>query len=240
VPTGLLYLEDAQLFKAGAEVVSVARAEDGQHVIILDATIFYPQGGGQPPDRGEIYGPAGAIAVHRVSVVDGDVHHIGTVTRGDLRPGDRVELVINADLRRRHALLHTGGHVVMTAVDRLVGYHPVKGYHFPDGPYVEFEGPLPAERRSSFAAEMQETVNALITGDTEVTAHYASVEELRSQGVHVPAEIPAGKTARVVVTAGYQSPCGGTHVQRLGELTALRIRGLKVRSGRTRVGYQVS
>jgi Ser-tRNA(Ala) deacylase AlaX len=236
MPTTLLYLEDAQRYEADATVVRVFRSDD-LDVVILNETIFYPQGGGQPADCGELRTPGGVMRVRRASFVDGDVHHAGPIAEGSIEPGERAHLSIDVDLRKTYAVLHTSGHLVMTAVDRLVGYHPIKGYHFPNGPYVEFDGALPEDSRDTFAKEVQEVVDSMVAENSEVTSRLATIEDLRTQGVYIPAEIPAGKPTRVVITAGYQSPCGGTHVRRLGELTELRIRGVKVGSGRTRVGY---
>ncbi len=65
------------------------------------------------------------------------------------------------------------------------------------------------------------------------------MEALRAAGVHMPAETPEGKPTRVVITSGYVSPCGGTHVKKLGALTGLKVKGVKVKSGRTRVSYYI-
>jgi Ser-tRNA(Ala) deacylase AlaX len=238
--TKLLYLDDTRRCEADARVLRVLPAGDGRHVVILDATVFYPQGGGQPTDRGKITTPGGTLNVQRASIVDGDVHHAGMVYEGSIEPGDPAHLVIDAELRKTHEQLHTGGHLVMTAVDRLVGYYPIKSYHFPDNPYVEFDGAFPAERRGNLVTELHEAVDSMVTGDSEVIIRYAYTADLHADGIYVPARIPAGNLTRVVVTAGYQSPCRGTHVQRLGELSGLRISALEVKYGRTRVSYLVN
>ncbi|WP_149262023.1 alanine--tRNA ligase-related protein [Actinomadura sp. K4S16] len=237
MPTRLLYLDDSQLTEADATILKVHHDEGGT-TVVLNETIFYPQGGGQPTDRGRLTTDQGVLDIRRVSFADGEVLHTGAA-EGVLAESAVARLEVDAALRHQHALLHTGGHLVMTAVDRLVGYRPTKGYHFPNGPYVEFDRALPVEERESFAAKVQETMDAMVSEDTEVTSYFCEPEELRANGVYVPTEIPAGKPTRVVVTAGYRSPCGGTHVRRLGELFGLRVRGVKVKSGRTRVSYLV-
>lgn len=238
MPTRLLYLDDSHLMETDATILRVHHDGEGNSTVVLDATIFYPQGGGQPTDRGRLTTARGGLDVRRVWFADGEVRHTGTA-EGALAEGETAHLTVDAALRHRHALLHTGGHLVMTAVDRLVGYRPTKGYHFPDGPYVEFDRALPPEDRESFAAKVQDVLDELVAEDSAVTSRSCDPAGLRADGVYVPAEIPAGKPTRVVVTAGYQSPCGGTHVRRLGELSGLRVRNVKVKSGRTRVGYLV-
>jgi Ser-tRNA(Ala) deacylase AlaX len=234
--TILRYLDDSELYEYAAQIVNMTI--DGTSVeITLDETIFYPQGGGQPTDKGSISTAGGKAEVTRVSFVDGEVIHSGSLLAGQLAAGEPVNLRIDAARRRLHAHLHTGGHLVMTAVDRLIGLPATKGYHFPDGPYVEFEGSVAPEERESVLVAVQGELDRLVEEDSEVTDRYDTVENLRASGVYIPAQIPEGKPTRVVVTSGYQSPCGGTHVKRLGELAGLQAKGVKTKSGKTRVSY---
>jgi Ser-tRNA(Ala) deacylase AlaX len=235
----LLYLDAPDLYEARATVTAVERDAEGGVTVFLDETIFYPQGGGQPTDRGSIVAPAAEFKVTKAVFADGKVHHQGTFAEGGLSADDEVRLRIDRGLRDHHSRLHTGGHLVMTAVDRLLGLPATKGYHFPDGPYVEFEGIVPTERREGFVKEVQEELDRLVAEDSEVTWYFDDVEGLRRAGVYIPAEIPSGKPTRVVVTSGYRSPCGGTHVRHLGMLSGLTAKSIKVKSGKTRVSYRI-
>jgi Ser-tRNA(Ala) deacylase AlaX len=239
VTTELKYLEDAELYESEARVTLVEAVGGGSNAvnIVLDETVFYPQGGGQPTDRGRITTAGGAAEISHVSFRDGDVFHFGRVVSGAISEGEVAKLTIDVDLRRLHARLHTGGHLVMTAVDRLLGLPAIKGYHFPNGPYVEFEGTVPVERREAMAHEIQDELNHLVEEDSAVTWRYDTVENMRAVGIYIPMEIPEGKPTRVVITSGYQAPCGGTHVKKLGELQGLRAKSIKTKSGKTRVSY---
>ena len=239
VPTDLVYLDAPDLYESTGTVTKVTPNFEGGITAVLDKTIFYPQGGGQPTDKGVISTESGEFQVSRVSFVDGDVLHNGRFSAGQISPGDVARLTIDEELRKHHARLHTGGHLVMTAVDRLLGYPATKGYHFPDGPYVEFGGNIPAEKRDSTVGEIQSLLDVLVAENSDVTWEFESVDALRAKDVHIPAEIPAGKPTRVVLTAGYYSPCGGTHVRRLGLLDGLKCRSVKVKSGKTRVSYSI-
>ncbi len=241
MPTKLAYMDDSELYELISNVVDVRPPAVGstQTTIVLDSTVFYPQGGGQPTDLGTIDTDSSSFDVERVSFVDGEVLHQGVVKSGSLNTGERVASHVDQDRRRLHARLHTGGHLVMTVMDRLRGLPSVKGYHFPDGPYVEFEGTIPEQDREALLGDMQKLIDELIAEDSPVTARFESVEELRASGVHIPAETPVGKPTRVVLTAGYLSPCGGTHVKHLGALEGLKVRGIKSKSGNTRVSYML-
>jgi Ser-tRNA(Ala) deacylase AlaX len=236
--TRLVYLDDSLCFERSARVVRVeAQQFSPQVTVVLDETIFYPQGGGQPTDKGTIAAGDSRVAVDKVSFVDGEVLHAGILAGPALAPDDTVQLEIDGDRRHLHMRLHTGGHLIMTAVDRLLRLPATKGYHFPDGPYVEFDGDVPPDDRDGIVIQLQAIIDDLIREDSEVTARYETVDNLRAMGVHIPAEIPAGKPTRVVITSGYHSPCGGTHVRRLGELPGLRVKTIKAKSGRLRVSY---
>lgn len=238
--TNLKYLEDTELFVSEARVVSLDRpVGSAESVMVLDETIFYPQGGGQPTDVGSISRSGGEFLVTKARFDNGTVYHAGTVTAGEFKAGDEVHLNIDGTRRIRHAKLHTGGHLVMTAVDRILQLPAMKGYHFPDGPYVEFIGTVDAEGREQLVGQLQEQLDALVAENSAVASEFVGIDELRAQGVYVPAEIPAGKPTRVVITAGYKSPCGGTHMKRLGDVKGLKIKGIKTKSGNTRVSYLV-
>jgi Ser-tRNA(Ala) deacylase AlaX len=235
--TYMKYLEDTEMFAARARVSSFEPAVGmSQAILTLDETIFYPQGGGQPTDTGTVTGQSATMNVERVSYREGDIFHSGG-TVGSFIPGEEVALEVDPERRMRHAKLHTGGHLVMTAVDRLIKLPAAKGYHFPDGPYVEFIGTTDPNTREQLLASLQVELDSLVAEDSNVTSEFVTPEELRAQEVYVPAEIPAGKPTRVVITSGYKSPCGGTHVKRLGALTGLRVRGIKTKSGHTRISY---
>jgi Ser-tRNA(Ala) deacylase AlaX len=239
MPTTLIYLDRPELKDAQGTVVRSELDPDGNLIIVLDRTVFYPQGGGQPTDRGRIETPNGTAEVVRVSFSHGEVFHHAYHSRGTVDVGERADLHIDGELRWLHSRLHTGGHLVMTAVDRLLGLPATKGYHFPDGPYVEFAGVVPPESRDAVAERIQAELDRLVAEDSEVTWRFDSVENLRAAGVHMPAGIPEDKPTRVVITAGYHSPCGGTHVLRLGALKGLRAKNVRFKSGRTRVTYDL-
>lgn len=234
----LKYLEDTTRLCFSSSIVRIDETPTGI-ALVLAETWFYPQGGGQASDRGVITGDGLEFAVTRVDLVNDDVVHQGELVRGKPEVGQKVDANIDSAVRTLNSRLHSGGHVIMAAVERLVGLPALKGYHFPDGPYVEFEGTIPPEDRPTFPDKLQNEVDLIVEADGPVRCEYESVESLRSRGVHIPMEIPANKPTRVVTMAGYDSPCGGTHVERVRNLGTVQIRKVKTKSGRTRVGYQI-
>ena len=103
--TKTLYLDDSYLQECDATVVSV---KDGKY-IILDQTIFYPKGGGQPGDIGKILKGNEAFNVVYVGKFSGKISH--EVDRGGLNEGDDVHCVLNWDHRYKLMQSHTAAHV---------------------------------------------------------------------------------------------------------------------------------
>jgi Ser-tRNA(Ala) deacylase AlaX len=236
--TELAYMSAPDQTEIEANVLSVEEGEDGV-AMILDRTPFYPQGGGQPSDTGTIEGDGFTFIVSKAVLVDGVVHHQGVAAAGEPVPGV-VSARIDAEPRALHAALHSGGHLIMTAMFELTGMRAVKGFHFPQGAYVEFEGTLDEATKAELVEALQRRIDEMIAADEEVQVESTTVGELLAEGVFMPTEVPADKPTRVVTTCGYRSPCGGTHVARTGELAGLRVRRVKSKSGRTRVAYEVA
>lgn len=238
VPTKLLYLEKSSQYTSSAQILEVA-VRDGKQALALDQTIFYPQGGGQPADHGEIVCASGRFMVTDVRFVDGVVYHSGSFVQGICFVGNDVELFVDIPRREFLSRLHTSGHLIDVAMEQL-GLHlvPTKGYHFPDNPYVEYEGSYTSDECMVLQERLQNEVNRLIQENISVAYRMAQREELEAICIHVPDYLPAGKPIRVVSIGSLATcPCGGTHVASLAQLGAVEIRKVKCKGGILRVSY---
>jgi Ser-tRNA(Ala) deacylase AlaX len=234
--TELCYLTIPDSPEMAAQLL-VIDTDGDQQVLILDRTPFYPQGGGQPSDVGFITGAGFVFQVRRARLDSaGVVLHCGSASTGIATLGP-VMASIDSAYRKRNTRLHSGGHLIMTATYELTGLHATKGYHFPDGAYVEFEGILDDAYRDSVSHDLQPRIEEMLAADAPVSITNVSKQELDPLDVVIPASIPPEKPTRLVTTFGYDSPCGGTHVARTGELQGLHVRAIKTKSGRTRVSY---
>ncbi len=238
--TKLLYLEDFSALTCDAEVISVTREND-KDVVILNQTILYPQGGGQPYDTGMIQSPAATFAVEEVRWIDSIVKHIGHFTNGIFREGERVSCRVDEERRTLHSRIHSAGHLVDFAIAELdLGWTPGKGYHFPQGPYVEYGGMLGDRDKEKLKADVERIAAETIRLNKDVSVHFMPKEDMASVVRFVPDTIPAGKPGRVVMFGGdFGVPCGGTHVRNLSEIRGLAVRKIKQEGANIRVGYDV-
>ncbi len=234
--TKLNYLDDTYLFESSAILIELRENEKGK-VIILDKTIFYPQGGGQPADHGEIISENAIFSVTDVRLnEDGTVWHFGKFKSGEFQKGDEVTLKIDKNRRILNTELHSAGHLLDCVVTkmRIENLKPTKGFHFPDGPYVEYDGTI--ENPVELIPELEKTINGLIKQDLKIEKNDLSPEEAREQGVWAP----LGKPARIVGFAGFPTcGCGGTHVNSASEIGKVIIRKIKSKKGKTKIAYSI-
>ncbi len=239
--TDLLYLRDFLLLECEAKIIAI-HPENGRDAVTLDQTVFYPQGGGQPYDTGVIESPAAKFIVEEVRFADGVAHHFGKFSEGRFAPNETVRCLVDKDRRLFHNRIHSAGHLVDFAVAELnLGWIPGKGYHFPQGPYVEYGGNLDAADREKLKGDIERIARGAIENGKEVTARFMEKEAMASVCRFVPENIPAGKPGRVVMFGNdFGVPCGGTHVKNLSEIRGLSIRKIKQEGENIRIGYDVA
>ncbi len=240
MPTKLLYLEQMNDYTCEAQVVDV-KGEGGKTVVILDQTILYPQGGGQPYDTGNISTSNKKFLVEEVRFVDGVVKHIGNFEDEAFMTGETVTCSVDIARRQLHTRLHSGGHLVDMGLKQLgIAWRPGKGYHFPNGSYVEYVGSLEGVDVEKLKTDLESACNHIVEEAIETRVLFMSKEEMGSVCSFVPEYIPANKPARVVMYGDFGIPCGGTHVSNLKEIGTITIRKIKQDSENIRVSYTIT
>lgn len=203
-----------------------------------------PLGGGQPSDVGviELQTASSKRSRFQVFIVlnspDSTIEHFGynlpnesedDVLFTDLASGDlspfMISLTVDADKRRRHSHLHSVGHMLDGAM-RTIGYDsnkfkPAKGYHFNDGPYVEYEiidanlmKEISANKESDkffdeIVQQLQQHLELLVSQKIDTIVSYSL-----GNGKNGSEQL-----IRVVNVAGCECPCGGTHIGNTQEIT---------------------
>jgi alanyl-tRNA synthetase len=225
--TKLLYLHDTYLKESIATIKSVGEYE-GKKYLILDQTIFYAQGGGQPSDVGTITTITGVFEVQKCLFLEGEVYHYGELVSGEITAAQDAQLLIDWDKRILNARYHTAGHLLEDVLNTLYdGYSTVKGFCFPEGAYMEFTGGEPLDKNQSTVLE--DAINKAAREDHRIFFEF--VEDQKHD---------SGKPMRVVHIEGLSScPCGGTHLSSTSQIGSIAIRKVK-RTGETfRISYAV-
>ncbi len=220
--TKKLYYDDVSCAQFCARVLSCV--PDGAHfAVTLDATAFYPEGGGQPADRGAL-GGARVLDAHEK---DGVIIH--TVT-APLRVGELVQGDVDQMRRIDHMQQHTGEHIVSGIVHAQFGYDNV-GFHIgEDIVTVDFSGPLTwAELR-----EVERSANWVVWQNVPVTVEWPSPEELAKLSYRSKKEL-TGPVRIVRVGDTDTCACCGTHVRFCGQVGCIKIIGAESYKGGTRV-----
>jgi misacylated tRNA(Ala) deacylase len=216
--TELLFRDDAYLKSATAQVL-----EAHERGVVLDRTIFYPLGGGQPGDTGMLVRESGeriAIADTRKGETPGSVLHIPATGAGRPEPGEKLSMEI--DWARRYSLmrLHTALHLMSCVV-----VAPVSGGNIaPDKARLDFDidiGLLDAER-------ITRETNALIATGVATETVWITDEELDAQpdlvktmSVQPPRGV--GRVRLLRIPGIDLQPCGGTHVRNIAEIGNIRV-----------------
>lgn len=235
--TELIYMSHMDLLTCEAIALDVQENED-RTTIILDQTVFYPQGGGQPYDTGLIRSETGEMNVEEVRFVDGHVHHIGTIS-GNITPEQKVKCTIDVKRRELHSRIHSAGHVLDMAIQSLeLSWIPGKGFHFPEGPYVEYNGAYDKDIQE-LKNVIEEKMNSFVT-NTPTTIQFMDTEEMKKIGLNVPEYLPEDKPSRVVFYGEFGVPCGGTHVSNLQDIGKITIRKIKQKKGKIKISYLVA
>lgn len=232
--TKLIYMEDAYLKELRAKVLNIA--EKGKlHEIVLDLTIFHPEGGGQPPDKGDIIGDNGIAKIKHVQLSGRIVKHQCTL-QGKIEVGEIVLCKINWSYRYRNMRYHTGGHIIHDTVMQIYpNLKPIRGSHGKKA-FIEYQGVL----KKDIKQEIEVIANKLIEENRKVITKFVTYEELVKECSFVPQNLPRNKPLRIVAISGFESiPCGGTHVKHANEVGKVRITEIKDAQGKILIGYKV-
>ena len=208
--TRKLYYEDC-CQKQFAAVVTGCEETTGGWAVTLDATAFYPEGGGQAADTGTLDG----VAVLDVREKGERVVHL---CAAPLVVGKTVEGII--DWAHRFDLMqqHTGEHIVSGIIHRLFGYHNV-GFHMgSDMVTIDFDGPLAPDA----LARIEQEANEFIWKNIPVRCWYPSPEELPGIPYRAKREIPW--PVRIVQVEGADTcACCGIHVPFTGQIGIIKL-----------------
>ncbi len=212
------------LYRDGESVEELAEGESGQ--LVLDRTPFYAESGGQVGDTGSLIADGGRFRVADTRKQGNVFMHLGEVTDGVIRVGDKVEALVDAERRRDIALNHSATHLLHAALRRVLGEHVTQKGSLVEADrlrfdFSHFEPVTPAQ-----LAEIEDLVNARIRDDLPVETRVMAPQEAIAQGAMALFGEKYGDKVRVLSMGDFSVElCGGTHVSRTGEIGLFKIIG---------------
>ena len=210
---GPLYLHDSYIRSCNARVISV---KDGKF-IVLDQTVFYPRGGGQPCDTGMLIRAGEEFPVVAVAKAEGNISH--EVSKVGLQAGYGVECVIDWPRRYRLMRMHTAGHILAAIMYKRNGIL-ITGNQL-DVDKTRFDFSMENFDKAAFQSLVDEA-NAAIPRSLEVSISFLPREEaMKIEGavklaVALPPDVKELRMVRIG-DVDYQAD-GGTHVKNTSEI----------------------
>lgn len=237
--TQQLYLGDSYKKEMDATILDVIPENGDRYRVLLDQTVFYPMGGGQPTDQGTLTGDGFQATVYQILMKDGEIwHFVEAVTPPTM--GLQVHGTINWDRRFLNMRLHSGGHVVDFAMFQL-GYSPKllmpqKGDHGKK-PYIVYAGVVDKD----IVKELEEKANKIIAKDLQFTTAIVPLAELTKDAIYLQPGLPTDKPLRKLTLESVGSVAdGGTQVSRTSEVGHITISSVVQKDGSTIISYVVS
>jgi misacylated tRNA(Ala) deacylase len=218
MPTEFLFRDDPYLKSAEATVLAV----NDRRGIVLDRTVFYATGGGQPGDVGRLSRAGGDIAIATTVYGDtkADIVHVPGEAEALPEPGETLTAVLDWERRYAHMRIHTALHLLSVVLP-----YPVTGGQIgADEGRLDFsiEGEVPPKD------EIEARLNELVAANYPVTTEWITDAELEAnpgmvKTMKVKPPMGSGRVRLVRIGDIDLQPCGGTHVAATGEIGRLAI-----------------
>ena len=216
------------LVSGGQAVSEVSEGQDAE--VVLVETPFYAEGGGQVGDAGELVGPKGKISVHDTQTTLPDViFHFGTVAQGTVAMGDVIEAYVDPIRRENTARNHSATHLLHAALRQVLGAHVRQAGSLVAPDRLRFDFSHVQAMTEDELWQVQLLVNEKIRQNARVLRDEDSYTSAINRGALAFFGDKYGETVRLVEIANGTTfsfeVCGGTHVERTGELGAVYILG---------------
>ena len=210
------------LYRDGSAVQSLKAGEAG--VAVLDQTPFYAESGGQVGDRGELVGSGGTFEVGDTQRIQAGVFgHHGALRAGALKVGDHVEARVDADRRKRTMRNHSVTHLMHKALREVLGPHVQQKGSLVDADKTRFDFAHDKPVGEAELREVERRVNAEILANTPTRAQVMPIDEAKKAGAVMLFGEKYGDEVRVLDIGSSREFCGGTHVERTGDIGLFKI-----------------
>ncbi|MEO7710459.1 MAG: alanine--tRNA ligase, partial [Caldimonas sp.] len=204
-------------------VVEVARAGDDA-VVVLDHTPFYAESGGQVGDTGELRNAVARVLVEdTVKIQAAVVGHEGRIVEGEIRIGDVLNAKVDTVRRAKTVRNHSATHLMHKALREVLGEHVQQKGSLVDAERTRFDFAHNAPVTAEQIKKVEALVNAEILENHATNARVLPIEEAQKLGAMMLFGEKYGEQVRVLDIGSSRELCGGTHVQRTGDIGLFKI-----------------
>ena len=202
-----------------------ALADGDIGTIIVNKTPFYATMGGQEADKGVIVTDDAEFVVEdTIKLLGGKVGHVGKVTKGMFKIGDKVTLKVNEEFRADTAKNHSATHLLQKALRMVLGTHVEQAGSLVNAEHLRFDFTHFQAMTKEEIAEVERIVNEKIADQLPVETMVMTMEEAKKTGAMALFGEKYGDTVRVVNMSEFSKEfCGGTHVKNTGSITLFKI-----------------
>ena len=210
------------LYREGSAVSALKAGEKG--VVVLDQTPFYAEAGGQVGDRGQLVGSSGTFTVDDTQKIQPDVYgHHGVVKSGGLKIGDKVDASVDTGLRHRTMRNHSVTHLMHKALREVLGQHVQQKGSLVDEDKTRFDFSHDKPLTDEQVREVEGRVNGEILENTPTRARVLPMDEAKKSGAVMLFGEKYGDEVRVLDIGSSREFCGGTHVERTGDIGLFKM-----------------
>ena len=224
--TGYEHLaETAKIVAIYVDGTSAAALKAGQNgVVVLDTTPFYAESGGQVGDEGVITSGSARFAVRDTLKNKADVFgHHGTLEEGTLNVGDTVQAQVNTAVRAATMRNHSVTHIMHKALREVLGSHVQQKGSLVNADRTRFDFAHNAPVTDAEIREIERRVNEEILANVATQARVMDIESAQKTGAMMLFGEKYGETVRVLDIGTSRELCGGTHVQRTGDIGLFKV-----------------
>ena len=210
------------LYVDGSQVSSIKAGDNA--VLVLDNTPFYAESGGQVGDAGELRNQSSLFDVEDTLKIQADVFgHHGQVLEGEIKVGDQLNAKVNAERRARTIRHHSATHLMHKALREVLGAHVQQKGSLVDADKTRFDFTHTAAMTPEQIAQVEQLVNAEILANAATSAKVMSLDDAQKTGAMMLFGEKYGESVRVLEIGSSKELCGGTHVQRTGDIGIFKI-----------------
>ena len=210
------------LFSNGESVNEIKSGENA--VVILDQTAFYGESGGQVGDSGLIFSEICNFQVNDTQKYGQVFGHIGQLTSGSLKVGDKVKAEVEAQRRHAITLNHSATHLLHSALREVLGNHVAQKGSLVNEQVLRFDFSQPEAINKAQLAEIERIVNRKVRENIQVVIEQMDIESAKAKGAMALFGEKYGDVVRVVDMSDFSIElCGGTHVNQTGDIGLFKI-----------------